>query len=187
MRVTSILFAILTLSGCSEKHTEHATSKSPYVSEADRTIKALSAEEIEGYLAGDGLGYAIVAELNSYPGPRHVLDLAEQLDLTEEQLAQTRAEFESMQQKARELGRKFVDLEAELERQFANQSVTITELASQLAEIAETESKIRQTHLESHVRMKDILSADQVQMYDQHRGYQSGMDHDHQGDHSGHS
>ena len=31
------------------------------------------------------MGLALAAELNGYPGPRHVLDLADQLGLTPEQ------------------------------------------------------------------------------------------------------
>src|SRR5687768_9587041 len=58
---------------------------SPYAGEEARDIKALSPEEIEGYQKGAGLGYAKPAELNSYPGPLHALEMAERLGLSEEQ------------------------------------------------------------------------------------------------------
>ena len=51
--------------------------QSPYVEYQGRSIMALSAEQIGSYLAGDGMGFALAAELNGYPGPRHVLELAE--------------------------------------------------------------------------------------------------------------
>jgi len=38
---------------------------------------ALSVEQIEQYRAGAGMGYAKAAELNRYPGPMHVLELAD--------------------------------------------------------------------------------------------------------------
>jgi hypothetical protein len=52
-------------------------SVSPYAGQAGREIKALSREEVEGLLAGQGMGYAKAAELNRYPGPAHVLEQAE--------------------------------------------------------------------------------------------------------------
>jgi hypothetical protein len=62
---------------------------SPYSGEERREIKALSKEEVNGYLSGDGMGFAKVAELNHHPGPRHVLELADQLQLSDEQRRRT--------------------------------------------------------------------------------------------------
>ena len=58
---------------------------SPYAGQQARDIKALSPDEIQGYLTGQGMGLAKAAELNGYPGPLHVLELAAELKLTEEQ------------------------------------------------------------------------------------------------------
>jgi hypothetical protein len=49
---------------------------------SDRPIKALSAEQIADLKAGQGLSLALAAELNGYPGPRHVLELGKQLGET---------------------------------------------------------------------------------------------------------
>jgi hypothetical protein len=57
----------------------------PYAGQQARTIKALSDEDIAALLKGDGMGFAKAAELNGYPGPKHVLDLAEKLKLTDAQ------------------------------------------------------------------------------------------------------
>ncbi len=46
-------------------------------------IKALSAEQIADLRTGRGMSFALAAELNGCPGPRHVLKLAEQLGLTD--------------------------------------------------------------------------------------------------------
>jgi hypothetical protein len=62
-----------------------ANTDSPYVGQETRDIKALSQQDIDDYLNGRGMGYAKAAELNHYPGPRHVLDLAHTLALTPEQ------------------------------------------------------------------------------------------------------
>jgi hypothetical protein len=53
-----------------------------------RTIKALSDDsddDIAALLKGEGMGMAKAAELNDYPGPAHVLTLALELKLTENQ------------------------------------------------------------------------------------------------------
>ena len=51
-----------------------------------------------------GMGLALPAESNGYPGPRHVLELADQIGLNADQKAQTQALFDSMQAKAKQLG-----------------------------------------------------------------------------------
>lgn len=62
-------------------HAQH----SPYSGHERRDIKALSAEEVEQYLSGAGMGYAQAAELNRFPGPMHVLELSDRLALSAEQ------------------------------------------------------------------------------------------------------
>ena len=63
----------------------HAESvHSPYAGQEKREIKALSQEDVEGYLTGQGMGFAKAAELNQYPGPKHVLELARELRLEKE-------------------------------------------------------------------------------------------------------
>src|SRR5262245_62315440 len=57
----------------------------PYAGYEQRPIKALSREQIADLKAGRGMGLALAAELNGFPGPIHVLELAERLQLTVEQ------------------------------------------------------------------------------------------------------
>ena len=68
-----------------------AAADNPYAGQQTRTIKALSEQEIADYLQGHGMGLSKVAELNHYPGPRHVLDKSEDLGLSAAQLAKARA------------------------------------------------------------------------------------------------
>ncbi len=68
--------------------------QTPYAGQHTREIKALSPPDIESYLAGQGMGLAKAAELNHFPGPKHVLELADALNLSKEQLTQTQALFE---------------------------------------------------------------------------------------------
>ncbi len=69
---------------------------SPYAGQEKREIKAISVEDIEGYLTGQGMGFAKAAELNHYPGPKHVLELAGELSLEEKQIDKTKKIYNRM-------------------------------------------------------------------------------------------
>lgn len=56
-----------------------------------RLVKALSDQQIADLRAGRGIGMALPAELNGYPGPLHVLELADALGLTPEQRGRMRS------------------------------------------------------------------------------------------------
>ena len=64
-----------------------AGAASPYAGLETREIKALSPEQIEDLRAGRGMGLALAAELNGYPGPVHVIELVAPLALSEAQRA----------------------------------------------------------------------------------------------------
>jgi Spy/CpxP family protein refolding chaperone len=149
---------------------------SPYAGEQRREIKALSGKDVQDLLAGRGMGLATAAELNRYPGPAHVLELADRLGLTAEQKARTKAVFDAMDARARALGKALVEREAELDRQFASREVTRATLESSLAEIARLQGELRGVHLEAHLAQTDILTREQVGAYVALRGY-GGMDH----------
>ena len=158
-----------------------AETQSPYIGQESREIKALSEQEIEAYLNGKGMGYAKAAELNQYPGPRHVLDMAEQLDLTEEQSKKTQAVFDAMKSAAIAFGQQLVKKEQELDRQFADESINTASLKKLLLEIGTLQARIRFVHLDAHLEQKALLSRHQVQQYVQLRGYSTshGKQHTH--------
>ena len=62
-----------------------AVAQSPYAGMQTRTIKSLSNEQIADLKAGRGMGLALAAELNGYPGPIHLLELSEKLELSADQ------------------------------------------------------------------------------------------------------
>jgi len=64
-------------------------TEQPYAGFQERAIRALSPERIADLLAGRGAGYALAAELNHYPGPTHVLELVDVLELTPAQKSAT--------------------------------------------------------------------------------------------------
>jgi hypothetical protein len=144
---------------------------SPYIGHEERTIKNFSAEEIQAFLSGQGMGLAKAAELNHYPGPRHVLDLAAQLQLSEMQRAETQKIYNNMHQEAVRLGALIVDKEKELDHLFATQAVLADTLQSLTKQIAQLQGELRLVHLQAHVEMKRLLSPEQVEAYDALRGY----------------
>src|SRR5262249_13912209 len=101
-----------------------AFGQSPYAGMQARSIKALSEEQIADLKAGRGMGLALPAELNGYPGPRHVLELSDQLGLSAEQKARIQSLFDSMKAEAVPLGERLLEQEAALDQQFASRTVT---------------------------------------------------------------
>jgi Spy/CpxP family protein refolding chaperone len=156
---------------------------SPYAGQEKRGIKALSHEEIQALLSGQGMGLAKAAELNHYPGPRHVLDLGAQLPLSEVQRAETQKIYDHMHQEAVRLGALIVDKEKELDQLFAAQAVQSDTLRSLTQQIAQLQGELRLVHLQAHVAMKRLLSPEQVEAYDALRGYAASAG---AGPHTGH-
>lgn len=150
-----------------------AAPPSPYAGQESRDIKALAAEDVNNYLAGKGMGLAKAAELNGYPGPSHVLSLANELGLSPEQKQRTEALFKAMEAKAKDLGRSLVDEERKLDRLFAAKAITPETLGLSLQRIGELQARVRQAHLEAHLAQVEILSPEQVAAYMKLRGYGS--------------
>ena len=145
---------------------------SPYTGQETREIKALSKEEIDGYLSGGGMGFAKAAELNHYPGPRHVLELAGQLRLSDEQRKRTQLIFERMKSQATSLGKQLVEKEQLLDSRFAAGTISNAELERLVTEISVIQGKLRAVHLRAHLAQRVVLTQDQIRLYDSLRGYE---------------
>jgi hypothetical protein len=144
---------------------------SPYNEFTDREIKALSAEEIVGLLNGDGLGMALPAELNRYPGPKHLLELGATLGLSPDQESEVQAVFDAMQAQAQSLGQTIVKLERDLDRSFAEGTITEARLDELLEAIAVHRARLRATHLRAHLLVLPVLTESQREHYERVRGY----------------
>jgi Spy/CpxP family protein refolding chaperone len=155
----------------------------PYAGLETRDIKALSQDDIDGLKAGRGMGLALAAELNGFPGPMHVLELADALKLTPEQRAGVEASMATMRAAARDLGARIVDAETHLDRRFAMQHIDATALSELTAKIAALQGELRRVHLAAHLDMKTILTDEQVKAYIAARGYAGGASpgHGHHG------
>ena len=137
--------------------------------------RGLSSQEIDDLTAGRGMGLARAAELNGYPGPRHVLDAARsgQLALTPEQQAGVQQVFDAMEREAKRLGARMVADEQALEAAFRGGALTDTELSGRVTRLAAMHGELRQVHLRAHLETRALLTAAQVARYDEVRGYSS--------------
>lgn len=158
---------------------ETAHTHSPYAGQETRAIKALSPADVEGLQQGEGTpfgGMAKPAELNGYPGPRHVLDAFEagQLALTDEQQQQIKSLYQSMQKEAIALGTQLIEIETELDDAFTHKTINENALQEKVKASADLYGQLRIAHLKYHLAMVDILSEQQVAAYNQLRGYTAG-------------
>lgn len=151
---------------------------SAYVGLLDTEIRGLDQKTIEGFQTGKGVGQALPAELNGYPGPRHTLDMAEELELTDEQFVLVQALFDDMQSQAVPLGLQYLEAVAELELAFREGTITLEYLESQLGKITAIEAQLRYVHLSTHLATIDILNTHQITQYNLMRGYSQEMNHE---------
>jgi len=161
-----------------------AQGQPSYAQIKDRAIKALSEQQVADLKAGRGMGLALPAELNGYPGPMHVLEHADALNLTGEQRERTRTLYQTMKSEAVPLGEQLIEKETDLDRLFANNAITPASLSTATQDIARLQGQLRETHLKYHLAMMDLLSPQQVERYRQVRGYDQSSPSHHQ--HNGH-
>src|SRR5438128_9078395 len=94
--------------------TMRAQAQQPYAGFEARSIKALSQQQIADLRAGRGMGLALAAEVNGYPGPMHVLQFADSLDLSDQQRAKMEELITAMKAEAIPLGEQLIVQEADL-------------------------------------------------------------------------
>ncbi|WP_063688012.1 Spy/CpxP family protein refolding chaperone [Bradyrhizobium stylosanthis] len=163
-----VLLAAMLIVTCSAAG---AQSGQPYAGMEQRSIKALSHQQIDDLRTGRGMGLALAAELNGYPGPSHVLELGDRLELTPDQRVQVQRLFDAMKEEAIPLGHKLVEQEMELDRLFSARVVTSESLRATIAAISETQARLREGHLKYHLSTAVLLSQSQTQRYAELRGY----------------
>ena len=88
-----------------------AHAQQPYSGLEARPIKALSEQQITDLKQGRGMGLALAAELNGYPGPSHILELAGALRLTDAQKQLVDSLFTAMKAEAIPLGEQLIAAE----------------------------------------------------------------------------
>ncbi len=153
----------------------------PYGGQDDRAISSLSAKDIEDISNGRGWGLAKPAELNGYPGPLHVLELKDQLQLSPGQRAKTKAIFAKMKARAIAIGTRYLESEKNVDALFKSGRVGPAVLARALDEAARLRAQLRQVHLAAHLETTPLLTRHQRHLYLKLRGYAG------KGSHNGHA
>lgn len=165
-----VLFLTLPSTAALSQH-QHAHTTSPYAGHERRAVKAFSDQQIADLRAGRGMGYALAAELNGYPGPSHVLELRERLGLTEPQQQRIQELFDAMKAETIPVGERLIVQEFELERLFSGRTVTTESLTATTSMIAGTQAALRAAHLKYHLATTAVLTPEQVRQYGELRGY----------------
>ena len=162
-----------------------ASESHPYAGEEARDIKSLSQAEIDGLLAGKGMGYGKAGELNGYPGPAHVLELGEKLSLSAEQRRETENIFSQMEASAKALGAELVTAERALDKAFRSKQIDESSLSTLAKDIGTIESRLRAAHLRAHLQQTKILTDEQISAYMELRGYNRAGHRSQHGHHHG--
>jgi hypothetical protein len=138
----------------------------------DPLLKHLTPAQIRGLGAAAGLGLAKPAELHGLPGPKHVLELADELALTDEQTAATQAAFEAMRDRAIPAGARVLEAERRVGAVMRAMPRAIEgEVAAALDDAADAWRDLARVHIDAHATMLAILSPEQVAQYSVLRGY----------------
>jgi Spy/CpxP family protein refolding chaperone len=114
---------------------------------------------------GRGFGMAFVADRQGYPGPLHVLDLADRLALTEDQQTRVRALMTAMFAESRPKGAALLAAERRLTDLFASGRPDSASVRAAVAEVERLRAELRVLHLTKHLETRDILTPEQRRLY----------------------
>jgi Spy/CpxP family protein refolding chaperone len=114
----------------------------------------------------EGAGMGSYADLNGYPGPKHVLDMQDSLNLSEEQLKDVQSIFDAMKESTRSTGEAIIAREVELESLFRSGKATREVVKRVSKEIGALRGELRAAHLVAHIQAKQVLTKDQIATYD---------------------
>ena len=170
---TALFIFCCSLSCTAADDSVEAARAAAHAAEAAREgagIPALSEGQAAAYLDGRAMWMASVAELNSYPNPRQVLEFADKLGLTTKQQQAIKNLYDETRSQAIQLGKQLVAQEQRLNRVFAWDQATTENIKKTVTDIGVLQSKLRLTHLLAHIRTKELLTKEQVKDYDELQG-----------------
>jgi hypothetical protein len=121
------------------------------------------------------MGLARPAELNGYPGPRHVLEAvaAGHMHVTPEQHTAVQQVFDRMAIEAMRLGAQILIEEQALEEAFRAGTISAAELQDRVGRLTALLGELRIVHLRAHLETRALLTPHQIQRYNVVRGYTS--------------
>ena len=149
----------------------HGSTPSAYAGEETRLIKTLSEQDLEEIARGGGWGLARPAELNGVPGPTHLLELSDEIGLTEQQRSDIEAIRAQMQADAITAGERFVAAEQALDTAFQQEVPDALALERLVVNAGQARAALRLVHLNAHLLTLPLLTDAQVSRYSVLRGY----------------
>jgi len=185
--LSAVGLAVFTLQLLCAWHASASDPQNPsdYAGQDTREIKSLSPADIDALRKGQGWGLAKSAELNGYPGPLHVLQLADKLNLTADQRAQVQDIYDAMKRDAQTAGEAYLRAERAVDDVFVNRQASAELIAKRTREAALWRARLRSIHLNAHVATAPILTPRQRTAYARLRGY-GASNRQHSGSHSAH-
>ncbi|HTP79983.1 MAG TPA: hypothetical protein VMM57_06220 [Bacteroidota bacterium] len=126
----------------------------------------------DGLLAGDGMGMALEAESHGYPSPKHCLELKDDLALSKDQVTKIQGIVENVLIGAKLKGEEIVGAEEGVDRGLTSGTVSEKSLRTQLEAVGRLRGELRFIHLQAHIRVKAILSANQLARYNEIRSHE---------------
>lgn len=127
----------------------------------------------QALLNAEGMGLASYAEMNGFPGPKHVMELKDQLGLTTDQLKKTEGLRNGVELSGKLTGKEIVHEEEELYKLFEEGKANDRTVRARVERIGKLRGELRFIHLQAHLKMKQVLSPNQVQRYNELRGHGS--------------
>ena len=171
MKLAAILLALSLALPTAVLAQHNHGADTPYAGMQERAIKSLSDADIKELRRGGGWGLALPAELNGMPGPAHLLELKDQIPLSQDQIEKIQALFDDMRNAAIPAGERLIAAEAALEAAFSEGAVEDTSLRRMLAEAESARTELRFIHLSQHYKTVPFLAPQQIERYNVLRGY----------------
>ena len=128
-------------------------------------------------LNGEGAGQGAFAEAHGYPGPKHVLDMAKEIQLADDQKKSLQEIFDEMSKRSKELGKQIVRIEEELNSAFEQGLVSEKSVRDDSQEIGRLRGRLRSIHLIAHMKTKKILTDAQIALYQKLRAQPKAPKH----------
>ncbi len=109
-------------------------------------------------LSGRGTDPEFTADPIDVPGPKQILDLADTLRLSEEQIKQIEAIADAAAAEARALGIRIIEQEERLEELFRTGTAREQETRAVAVEIGTLRGRLRAVYLAAHLQAADLLT-----------------------------
>ena len=164
---TLVLLTLVLACQATAQH-EH---RSPYAGHEGMEISSLTLEQLGELRAGEGTGLARAAELNHYPGPKHTLELATELDLSPGQVDRLTDVRQGMLEQAMDKGKEIIAAERELTELFRGDGPDDAAIQVLTAALGALYGELRAIHLVVHLRTAELMTDEQIDAYDGLRGY----------------